>query len=66
MGRIEKQVNDRAKEYVDTLTWYVENMNRIEREHTEQINALNTAFNLKMAEVRPKKKTRKKKVESTV
>ena len=59
MGKIEEFVKAKEKEkhltteeYIDLLRWYAESMNKLLKQHTEDVNNLNEAFNARIKELK--------------
>lgn len=65
MGKIEEQIEQRNREFVADLLWYIHSMNTLQVDYFRSVNDLNTAYNEKLAEhkkvpeVKPRKRTKK-------
>ena len=59
MGKVEEFVKKReqekhihTEEYIDLLRWYAESMNKLLKQHAEDVNNLNEAFNARIKELK--------------
>lgn len=44
----EKETHRTTQEFINDLTWYITEMNKLQKDYSERLNGINTVFNVTM------------------